>query len=56
MSTYSLAELLRRWAQGELSAEQAIGQLLQHQQSLDQQLTQLRQQVSQLEQQQNRKP
>ena len=30
MSSYPLPELLRKWALGELTAEQAIGQLLQH--------------------------
>ena len=29
-STYSLPDLLRKWAQGDLTAEQAIGHLLQN--------------------------
>ena len=29
-STYGLAELLRKWALGELTVEQAVGHLLQH--------------------------
>ena len=30
MSTYSLSDLLHKWSRGELTAEQAIGQLIQH--------------------------
>ncbi|MFN8486384.1 MAG: hypothetical protein U0350_02255 [Caldilineaceae bacterium] len=29
MSTYSLPDLLQRWSKGDLTADQAIGQLLQ---------------------------
>jgi hypothetical protein len=29
-STYSLPELLRKWAQGDLTTEQAVGHILQH--------------------------
>lgn len=30
MSTYPVEELLRKWTQGALTAEQAIGHILQH--------------------------
>jgi hypothetical protein len=30
MTTYSLEELLNRWARGELTPEQALGHILQH--------------------------
>jgi hypothetical protein len=36
MGTYSLDEVIKRWRQGELTAEQAIGQILQMIQSLSQ--------------------
>lgn len=36
MGTYSLDEIIKRWRQGELTAEQAIGQILQMIQSLSQ--------------------
>jgi hypothetical protein len=34
MSTYPLPELIRRWEQSQISAEQVIGQLLLHQEQL----------------------
>jgi hypothetical protein len=34
MSTYTPEELLRKWMQGDLTPEQAIGQLVQHIHSL----------------------
>ena len=37
MSTYPISELLHRWKQGQLTAEQAIGHLLQHVETLTQQ-------------------
>jgi len=36
MGTYSLDEIMKRWRKGELTAEQAIGQILQIIQSLSQ--------------------
>ncbi len=39
MSTYSLPDLLHQWAQGNLSAEQAVGQVLQNLLTLAQRLT-----------------
>ena len=41
MSTYSLSELLHKWSRGELSAEQAIGQLIQHALLADQRLSEV---------------
>ena len=49
MSTYNLNELLQRWAQGQLTAEQVIGHLLQN-------LIALEQRVSQLEKAQRIRP
>lgn len=39
MSTYSLDELLRKWTQGDLTADQAIGQIVQHLKRLHEQQT-----------------
>ncbi len=44
MSTYSLKELLALWAQGKLTAEQAIGHLLQQVAALEARLSQLEKQ------------
>jgi hypothetical protein len=49
MSTYDLHELLRRWARGELSAEQAIGHLLQHLTNLANRLAESEQRIRKLE-------
>jgi hypothetical protein len=50
MSTYQLPELLQKWSRGELSAEQAIGQLLQHVQALGQRLAAIEKRLHQPEQ------
>ena len=49
MSTYELPELLKRWKQEQMTAEQLLGHLLQH-------LNALEQRVSQLEKQQRTRP
>jgi hypothetical protein len=36
MGTYNLDEIMKRWHKGELTAEQAIGQILQMLQTLNQ--------------------
>lgn len=41
MGTYSLDEVMKRWRKGELTAEQAIGQILQMIQSLSQRVGKL---------------
>ncbi len=41
MSTYSLPDLWHQWTQGNLTAEQAIGHVLQNQLTLAQRLTEL---------------
>ncbi|HMN27756.1 MAG TPA: hypothetical protein PKE45_06320 [Caldilineaceae bacterium] len=41
MSTYSLSDLLHKWSRGELSAEQAIGHLIQHAVITDQRLSEV---------------
>lgn len=38
MGAYSLDEIMKRWRKGELTAEQAIGQILQVMQSVSQRL------------------
>ena len=50
MSTYPVDDLLHRWKLGELSAEQAIGHLLQHLLALTQQLADLERRLRQCEQ------
>lgn len=50
MSTYSIQELLRLWRQGKLTAEQAVGYLLQNLVSWYTQLADLERRVRQLEQ------
>jgi hypothetical protein len=49
MSTYSLSDLLHKWSRGELSAEQAIGQLIQHALLSGQRLSELEKRLRQLE-------
>ena len=49
MSTYPLPELLLLWAKGELTAEQAVGHLVQNQLTLSQRLSELEKRVRQLE-------
>ena len=51
MGTYSLDEIIKRWRRGELTAEQAIGQILQMIQSLSQRVGNLE---NRLETQRNR--
>ena len=41
MSTYSLSDLLHKWSRGELTAEQAIGQLIQQALLADQRLSEV---------------
>ena len=50
MSTYSLPDLLQQWTQGNLTAEQAIGHLLQNLLPLMQRLADLEKRLRQLEQ------
>ena len=50
MSTYSLPDLLQQWAQGNVTAEQAIGHVLQNLLSLMQRLSDLEKRLRQLEQ------
>ena len=38
MGTYSLDEIMKRWKKGELTAEQAVGQILQILQNVSQRL------------------
>jgi hypothetical protein len=56
MSTYPIAEVLRRWSLGELSAEQAIGHLLQNHLWLTQQVADLAQRLRACEQRLNVNP
>ena len=51
MGTYSLDEIIKRWRRGELTAEQAIGQILQMIQGLSQRVGNLE---NRLETQRNR--
>ncbi len=45
MGVYSLEEIIRRWQQGDLTAEQAIGQLLQLVRELEARLAELERSV-----------
>ncbi len=56
MTTYSVPELLQRWTLGDLTAEQAMGYLLQNMPALLQRLTEAEQRIQQLEQRMNAKP
>jgi hypothetical protein len=49
MSTHPINELLRLWARPELSADQAIGHLIQHVALLTQRVNELEKHVRQLE-------
>ena len=49
MAIYTDQDLLQKWSLGELTTEQAIGQLLQHLQQTRQQLTELEQRTRCLE-------
>jgi hypothetical protein len=46
LSTYTLAELLRKWQREELTVEQMLGHLLQHLHDIEQRLRQLEKPVS----------
>jgi len=50
MSTYSLPDLLHQWAQGNLTADQAVGHLIQNLLTLLHRLTDLEKRLRQLEQ------
>jgi hypothetical protein len=50
MSTYPLAELLRRWSKGDLTSEQMIGHLLQNQMAIVTQQSDHEKRLRQLEQ------
>jgi exonuclease VII small subunit len=49
-STYSLAELLRKWGRGELTLEQAMGHFIQHLTALTTRLTEVEKRLHTLEQ------
>lgn len=55
-STYNLPDLLRKWAQGDLTTEQAVGHLLQHLLTLGNRQTELEKRLRVLEQQSSAKP
>ena len=44
MSTYELPELLKRWRQEQMTAEQMLGHLLQHLLAVEQRISQLEKQ------------
>lgn len=48
MGTYGLDEIIKRWRQGELTAEQAIGQILQMLQTVSQRLGNLERRLESL--------
>ena len=50
MSTYSIPELLQKWARSEVTADQVIGYLLQNWANLQQKLADLEKRLRQLEQ------
>ena len=50
MSTYTLPDLLKYWQLGELTAEQAVGHLLQNLLAIAQRLTEAEKRLRQLEQ------
>ena len=50
MAIYTDQDLLQKWSLGELTTEQAIGQLLQHLQQTRQKLTELERRTRHLEQ------
>lgn len=50
MSTYSIGTLLRLWKQNEITAEQAIGYLMQHITALTERLTELEKRFRRLDQ------
>lgn len=46
MSRYDLAEIVQRWAREELTAEQAIGQILLHLDDLLRRMTEVEQRIA----------
>lgn len=54
MSNYTLDEIIRRWGKGQLTTEQAVGQILLLLQSLSRRVGQLEQQAEIRRQRQNR--
>ncbi len=48
MSVYSTEELLKMWSRGELTVEQSIGQMIQHQKTLYERLLQTERRLSTL--------
>ncbi len=50
MSTYSLPDLFHQWKQGNLTAEQAVGHVLQNLLTVVQRLAELEKRLRQLEQ------
>ena len=46
MSTYTLAQLLTKWAKEELTAEQMIGHIVQHLIRQEEEITQLQKQIA----------
>jgi hypothetical protein len=54
MATHSIPELLSMWDKDKLSAEQAIGQLLQTVEALEQRLAAAERRIRQLEQAQSK--
>ena len=50
MSTYTLPELLQKWARNELSLEQAVGHVLQHLLGIGQRMNEIEKRLRQLEQ------
>lgn len=49
MSTYSITTLLRLWKQNELTAEQAVGHVIQHLLTLTEKMTATEKRLNQLE-------
>ena len=56
MSMYTVVELLQKWKLGELTAEQALGYLLQNMPLLLQRLLEAEKRIQHLEQRMNAKP
>ena len=56
MSTYTVPELLQKWKLGELTAEQALGHVLQNFLTLIQRQTETEKRLQRIEQQLNAKP
>lgn len=50
MSTYTIPDLLKRWIRGEMTAEQALGHVLQNLLALSGRLAEVEQRLEQLEQ------